>query len=107
MIMRRHPALLAALMLCTLPEREPTPEEQRDRALKRFRDDLARDGVLAFEPTIKRPATTATEATGAVTFEAPRPSSPIGRTMAEVNRERRARGELGTKRQRAARRGRP
>lgn len=29
----------------------------------------------------------------------------IGRTMAEVNRERRARGELGTKRQRKARRG--
>lgn len=30
-MIRRHPAMLAALMLCALPSREPTPEERRTR----------------------------------------------------------------------------
>lgn len=156
-MIRRHPAMLAALMLCALPSREPTPEEQRERTLKKLRTDLAREGESpeevaritaaldleameiagvprseqrSSEPRIHfdestppkaevRPATTAMTAREAadaanrgelpgvdpLCFQATFPiEQATGRTMTEVNRERRARGELGTKRQRKARR---
>lgn len=133
-MIRRHPAMLAALMLCALPERAPTPEEERERTLKKLRTDLAREGespeeILdwgwAYRAEASRLTFEALAATPVIDPEtfglgpraialaefAATPSSltpikqAIGRSMTEVNRERRARGELGTRRQRKARRG--
>lgn len=79
MIRRRPGALLAALMLCALPERESTPEEHRSRALKKLRDELAREGESPEEVA--------------------RISAALDLEAVEIA------DELGTRRQRKARRG--